>query len=112
MYYAEFITKVHSRAKNSEVEMKIIDQCRDKIVTAYWVRLSQQIRDILPCSSDEIETAMDVMESEILDYLSGKTAAEIINYVSNQPGEWFYRVELIQRDCLDSIEEANEEAEA
>lgn len=107
-----FVGKVILNAKNSKVAEDILQQYHDKLTSYYVTNKYQALYNIIPCGSEEIETALSVIEEELINYCENLTHEGLTDRVRSESYEWMYRVELMQRDCLDGIEEANEEAEA
>lgn len=107
-----FVRKVKLNAKNAKVAEDILQQYHNKLTSCYVTNKYQALYNIIPCGSEEIETALSVIEDELINYCVSLTCEDLTDRASSESYEWMYRVELMQRDFLDSIEEANEEAEA
>lgn len=107
-----FVGKVILNAKNTKVAEDILQQYHDKLTSCYVTNKYQALYNIMPCGSEEIETALSVIEEELINYCESLTYEALTDRARSESYEWMYRVELMQRDFLDSIEEANEEAEA
>lgn len=108
----EFVRKVKLNAKNSKVAEEILQQYHTKLTSRYVTNKYQALYNIMPCESEEIETALSVIEKELINYCVSLTYEDLTDRANSESYEWMCRVELMQRDFLDSIEEANEEAEA